>query len=329
MPFAIVYSGVVAGEDEDPANATATQAECVMGALRANGWDCEHRKFDGNLPALADELNRIGPDFVFNLVESLLGTDRLAHIATGLYEHLGVPFAGSGSWGLLAAADKIVAKDELAAIGVASPRFVVGPDWDGAVEGRRYIVKAVAEHASLGIDDGAVVTGPAGIRARAAEQATKYFGARLFAEEYVDGREFNVAVLETADGPRVMPLAEMTFVGYPPDKPKIVDYAAKWREGSFEFEHTVRRFLDEAAEPVLAERLKAAALGVWRRFRLGGWARVDMRVGADGVPYVIDINVNPEISTEGGMYAAAAEAGLTYPQLIGEIVAAGLRRASA
>jgi D-alanine-D-alanine ligase len=256
----------------------------------------------------------------------MLSTDRLAHIATGIFEAAPVPFAGSGSWGLLAAADKIVAKEELGLIGIAVPGYAEGPGWAGVEEGRRYIVKAVTEHASLGIDEGAVVTGPEGVRARAAQQDTKYFGVRLFAEEYIDGREFNIAILDTVDGPRVMPLAEMTFTGFAPGKPKIVDYNAKWKPGTPEYDGTVRVFLDEAKEPVLAARLKETALKVWHRFRLGGWARVDMRIAPGDVPYVIDINVNPEISDEGGMAAAALQAGISYPDLIDAIVQAGLRR---
>lgn len=321
-----IYTAVVPGEEEDPANSTAAIAEALIAALAGLGWQGEHRKFDGDLQLLLDELRADPPDFIFNVVESYLATDRLAFVATGLFETAGVPFAGSGTFGLMAGTDKLVAKRMLKAAGIPTPAFAEAPRWQGLKPGRPYIVKAIAEHASLGLDAGAVVTGRAAVEHRAAVYEAQH-KAKVFAEEYVDGREFNVAIIETEDGPRVLPLAEMDFTGFPEDRPRIVDYAAKWREDSAEYRHTNRRFIDEAADDALASRLRDITLQVWRLFDLAGWARVDYRIGPDGTPLVIDINVNPDISADAGLAAAAARAGITYPQLLGGIIEAGLRRA--
>jgi len=322
----IVYTAVVPGEDEDPANATEVIGKAVAEVLCGLGWDASHAKFDGDLQVILDELRHDPPGFIFNIVEGFLATDRLAFMATGVYETARVPFAGSGTFGLMAGTDKLVAKRLLAGAGIPTPLYAEAPHWNGLDETRRYIVKAIAEHASLGLDGGAVVTGRAAVEARAAAYEAQH-KARVFAEEYIEGREFNVAMIETADGARVLPLAEMDFSGFPDDKPRIIDYAAKWKEESFEYLHTNRRFIDEDAEAGLAARLKAVALEVWRMFDLGGWARVDFRIAADGTPLVIDINVNPDISADAGLAAAAAEAGLSYRDLIEGIVQAGLKRA--
>lgn len=322
----IVYTAVVPGEDEDPANATDVIGLAVADVMKGLGWQAEHRKFVGDLQPILDELRRDPPGFIFNIVEGFLATDRLAFMGTAIYETARVPFAGSGTFGLMAGTDKLIAKRLLRGAGIPTPLYAEAPNWGGLDETRRYIVKAIAEHASLGLDAGAVVTGRVAVEARAAAYEAQH-KARVFAEEYIEGREFNVAMIETAEGARVLPLAEMDFTGFPDGKPRIIDYAAKWKEESFEYLHTNRRFIDEDAEATLAARLREIALEVWRMFDLGGWARVDFRVAPDGTPLVIDINVNPDISHDAGLAAAAARAGISYPELIDGIVQAGLKRA--
>ena len=322
----LLYTAVVPGEEEDPANATGAIAASLVAVLESLGWRAEHRKFEGDLQVLLDGLRRDPPDFVFNMVESFLATDRLAFLATAIYETARVPFAGSGTFGLMAGTDKIVAKRLLAGAAIPTPGYAEAPDWSALREDRRYIVKAIAEHASLGLDEGAVVRGRAAVEARAAAYEAQH-KARVFAEEYVEGREFNVAMIETAQGPRVLPLAEMDFSGFPEGKPRIIDYAAKWKEESFEYRHTNRRFIDETAEAGLASALREIALKTWRLFDLGGWARVDFRIAPSGEPLVIDVNVNPDISDDAGLAAAAARDGIAYRDLVAGIVEAGLRRA--
>ena len=63
-----------------------------------------------------------------------------------------------------------------------------------------------------------------------------------FIEDFIDGREFNMSVLAGKDGPEVLPPAEIVFVDYGEDKPRIVDFKAKWEMDSFEYANTVREF---------------------------------------------------------------------------------------
>jgi D-alanine-D-alanine ligase len=125
----------------------------------------------------------------------------------------------------------------------------------------------------------------------------------------------------------VLPPAEMRFIDFPAEKPRIVDYAAKWDEQSFEYANTVRNFdlqpEDAGLVANIAERVKAC----WRLFGLSGYARVDFRVDTAGVPYVLEVNANPCISPEGGLVAAAARAGLSQADLVARIIAdAGVGR---
>ena len=253
--------GVILAVNHDgDSDSTGAIAASLVEALAGLGWQAEHRKFDGDLQKVLDDLRADPPGFVFNLVESFLATDRLAFVATGIYEAARVPFAGSGTFGLMAGTDKLIAKRLLTEAGIPTPHYAEGPHWAGLKDDRPYIVKAIAEHASLGLDNDAVVTGRAAVEARAGQWEAK-FGGKTFAEEFITGREFNVAMIETPEGGRVLPLAEMDFTGFPEGKHRIIDYAAKWREDSDEYRHTNRRFIDEAAEPQLAAELRRGRVG--------------------------------------------------------------------
>ena len=127
-------------------------------------------------------------------------------------------------------------------------------------------------------------------------------------------------------GPRVLPIGEIVFVDYPDDKPRIVDYNAKWVEDSFEYNHTPRIFDVAPADVALRAELARLALQCWRLFGLAGYARVDFRVDSAGRPWVLEVNANPCASPDAGYAAMLAEAGLTYDQGISEIVQAALRR---
>jgi len=81
-------------------------------------------------------------------------------------------------------------------------------------------------------------------------------------------------------------------------------------------------------EPQVAARATEAALSAYRALQLRDYARVDLRVAADGKVYVIDANPNPWLVAEAEFALAAREAGRSYPQLIGEIVDLALARYS-
>ncbi len=158
------------------------------------------------------------------------------------------------------------------------------------------------------------------LAARSAE-----FGGRWFAEQFVAGRELNVAVIGAPNGPRVLPVAEIRFEGFPVGKPAIVGYAAKWDTASFEYRNTARSF---AVEPGLAARAERLALACWQLFALDGYARVDFRVDASGMLFVLEVNANPCLSPDAGFAAALEQAGVGYGEAIGWLLTDAERRAA-
>ena len=136
-----------------------------------------------------------------------------------------------------------------------------------------------------------------------------------FAEAFVDGREFNISVIATADGPRVLPIAEIHFIDYPEGQ-------AEDRELQGEVGGGFDRVPEHAAELRFPRRGRGAPRGArpsqpssrWDLFALRGYARVDFRVDPKGKPYILEINANPCISPDSGFIAAAQQGGsITTP----------------
>jgi D-alanine-D-alanine ligase len=318
MRILVLHSDVPPDAPPDDRD-TLVAAAAVSQALESRGHEAPLAAFIPDLAATQAQLVTYRPDVVFNLVEAIEGKGRLAHIAPRLLEEIGVPYTGTGADALIATGDKPYAKLLLRRAELPTPDWSEPPAWLGLTDAR-YIVKSSDEDASLGLDDASVVTGP-DVPARAEDCAGR-FGGRWFAEHFVDGREFNISVLEERGAPRVLPMAEMTFEEWPQDRPRIVGYIAKWDDGSFESTRTVRAFGVEEHEPQLAAELRALVERAWSLFSLHGTVRVDFRVDNDGRPWVLEVNPNPGIAPDAGLAAAAARAGLSYADLIEHVVKA-------
>jgi len=267
-----------------------------------------------------------GCDLIFNLVESLDGEGRLIHLVPALLDRLDVGYTGSPSGAIVLCSDKVWTKRLLKASGLPTPAWM---SEGGKIEGpvvwpAEYIVKSVWEDASLGLDDSSVIlaTSPQELHEQILQRRSS-LGGEAFAEAWVEGREFNLAMLEGESGqPDVLPIAEMCFVDYPAGKRKLVGYAAKWDETSFDYRHTVRKFAEGAGDQDLLDRLAEEARVCWRLFGLRGYARVDFRVDSGGQEWILEVNPNPCLSADAGFMAAAEHAGLSRSEVITQVLLA-------
>src|SRR5688572_24344840 len=317
LPRIVLLHDVAAATGRPDSSDTLLEAQAIAAALAKLGYETATLPVGLDLGTVERRLSDLAPHAVFNLVESLEGRGRLLHLVPALLESLQVPFTGCSAHALATTSHKVAAKKLLRQAEIATPAELgesgIGGPW---------IVKTVFEHASLGLDDSSVVR-DARAATRILEAPRAELGGEWFAERFVAGRELNVAILAAPSGPRVLPVAELKFEGYPPDKPAIVGYAAKWDVDSFEYRHTVRSF---DVEPELAGRAERLALACWDLFGLDGYARVDFRVDGSGLAFVLEVNANPCLSPDAGFAAALERAGVAYGDAIGWIVADARRR---
>lgn len=315
----VVYDEDAAGGAPDARDAL-DQAAHVAGALAELGVESEVLPIGLDLAPLERRLAAASGTAVFNLVESLGGRAALIHLVPTLLEALGVPFTGCTAAAQQLSSNKLLAKRRLVAAGLPTPELL-----DASKHGGPWIVKSVWEHASVGLDDASVVADASAALALI-EKKREELGGEWFAERYVSGRELNVALLATPEGVRTLPVAEIEFDAFPPGKPRIVGYAAKWDPESFEYRATPRRF---GVETELAARAAALAVDCWHAFGLTGYARVDFRVGTDGRLSILEINANPCLSPDAGFAAALGAANVPFPTAVSWLLADAAQRGRA
>ncbi len=327
--IALVYDASAA-EGDEASRDVFDQMDAIEPALAAAGAAARRIGVTLDLSRLKADLAADHPDVVFNLAESVSGSDRLQTLVPLLLEELRIPFTGCNSGAMLLSNDKFASKQLLAAHGLPVPasvrlvegRAVVWPDELSGNKRGDWLVKAVSAHASLHLDDGSILRDatPAQVadKIRAAQDA---HGLAFFGEQFIGGREFNISLLGRADGGvDVLPAAEIDFSRLPSGSEKIVGYAAKWAEDSAEYAGTVRTFEFPDHDDALVATLAALSEKTWCAANLSGYARIDFRVDADNRPYILEINTNPCITPDAGFPAAAERAGLSFSQLIRRIV---------
>jgi D-alanine-D-alanine ligase len=270
-------------------------------------------------PALA-----AGPeDLVFNLVERLDDSFTAFNFVPAVCEALGRSCTGGSSDALSLTLDKWIAKARLRACGVGVAEAAVLPL--GMLDPPNLpsfplIVKPSAAGGSEGIDSAiSIVSDLAGL-ARAAARVHEQFGQAALAEQFIDGREFNLSVIERNGRPEVMPVAEIDFRLFPAGRPHIVDYAVKWIPGTIPG-HVSPRKVPADIDPVSAGRLRAEAVKAWTACGCRDYARVDFRMDREGRTYVLEVNVNPDIQPLAGLPAALEAAAIPYDDFILAMVA--------
>ena len=307
------------------------QARAVSAALQSLGHECTTVAATLDLDALAVALKKLEPDVVFNLVESLGGHGRLIHVIPGVLDALHIPYTGVPTEAQFNTSNKLVAKRMLRSAYLPTPAWHTIEDLQEAQEVQfdRYIIKSVWEHASVGLDEDSVIVAEAPWQLREAiENRLESLGGQGFVERFIDGREFNLALLADAGPiPQVLPPAEIVFEGYRGDKPKIIGYRAKWDADSFEYNHTPRRYDFPEEDSPLLDRLTSLALECWRLFGLRGYARVDFRVDELGRPWILEVNANPCLSPDAGFAAALSHAGLELRDAVERILQDALAHA--
>jgi D-alanine-D-alanine ligase len=319
------YDAELGGAD---VSAVRLSAMAVADALRARGFEVELVSIEGpDLFEVFGRLRAAPPDLVFNLCESMSGDPRNEPIIPGLLDLFGLPYTGADALALGVCLHKRRTKDLLLGRGVPTPafRYLVDERDLAGIEALDYpwFLKLAHEDASIGVEESNVVADPAALADRARRMWSEW-GQALLAEKYVEGREVNVTILGERE-PELLPLHEIDFAQMPPGRPHIISYAGKWDESHVDYVGTKPVPLRDP-NPALRARIEAAACGAWEATGLRDYGRVDLRVDGAGMPWVIDVNPNPDISPDAGVARAAAVAGMDYPALIERVAMGAWRR---
>jgi D-alanine-D-alanine ligase len=297
----------------------------VESALGAAGMQTTMFGLDHPLSKSVAEFAACEVDMFFNLCEQV-GENSLLEISfAGLLELLGTPYTGSGPDALALCLHKPVAKKLMSFHGIPTPKFVVmepGEFMRDAGLAFPVFVKPSREDASIGISGESVAWDTDALRRRA-EYIWQRYQQSVLVEEFIDGRELNVPVFGNGK-PTVLPISEIDFSQLPPGAPRVVTYDAKWFLESVEYKGTQPVCPASLTENEL-KTVREIALDVYRLLGCRDYARVDMRL-RDGVPYVLEVNPNPDISPDAGFARSVRTCGWTHEEFIVKLARMALER---
>jgi D-alanine-D-alanine ligase len=300
----------------------------VVSTLRTAGHDVRPLGVQDELKPIRDTVEEWKPQVVFNLLEQFHGETAYDQNVASYLELMRIPYTGCNPRGLMLARGKALSKKLLAYHRIPVPAFAVFPMRRKIRRPGRLrfplIVKSISEDASRGIAQASLVEADDKLAERVAFVHEK-IGTDAIAEQYIEGRELYVGVLGN-DRLRVLPVWELEFGNMAEGSSRIATEKVK-----HDIDYQERRGIDHGPAkklaPELRTRIQRLAKRICRTLELDGYSRVDFRLSADGVPYFLEANPNPEIARIEEFAEAARHDGLKYPDLLQRILALGISRA--
>lgn len=322
---AIIYNddmGMAPGEEPSlgPWEGVIDTAQAVAAAAESEGLSTALIPLKDKVEDFLKIIKRENADMIFNLCEGAMGKSAFEMNVAALLELFDFRFTGSGPLTLGLALNKARAKAMLYANNIPTALYLVLKEIPSrlAIDLRfPLIVKPVQEDASIGIDQNAVVKNMTALKKRV-DYVIKKYKQPAIVEEYIDGREFNIAILGN-NKPQALPVSEIDFSQLSENNSKICTYEAKWVTDSPMYLKTPPVCPADIPKE-LEQELCGIALQAYHVLGCRDYARVDIRMGEDGIPKVLEVNPNPDISPDAGFARSAAADGLGYSQLILEIV---------
>ena len=271
----------------------------VLDALRSKGVDAH--PFDPAEQSM-EALLQQQFDRVYVSLHGRYGEDGTVQ---GALELMDLPYTGSGVLASALAMDKWRTKLIWQAVGICSPRSIVLNDesnLDAVVSelGLPLIVKPAREGSTIGLTK---------IKQEkdllpAYQLAAKY-DLLVLAEEFISGKELTVGIL----GEMPLPLVRIEVAG------ELYDYQAKY------FSDDTQYFCPSGLPGDEEQAIQAKALQAYQVLGCKGWGRIDLILDSTGVPYFLEANTSPGMTSHSLVPMAAKEAGITFEDLVLKILA--------
>lgn len=242
-----------------------------------------------------------GFDRAFNVVHGAGGEDG---VLQGVLDVLGLPYTGSGVAASALSMDKVMTKRVWASAGMPTPRFMrltAETQWDAVIKalGLPLMVKPSCEGSSLGL---AKVNTKQGLKA--AWEAASEMAGDVFAEQFIEGREFTVGILNG----EVLPVIELR------PATEFYDYEAKYERDDTQY------LCPCDLDPEEQQRMQMQALAAFKVLGANNWGRVDFMRDAAGKCWLIELNTVPGMTSHSLVPMAAKQHGLEFSELVTEIL---------
>ncbi len=309
-------------EDKTPME----EYEVFAQKIESRGFNCYTLNLMDDFHLLINKLTEHRPDVIFNFVELFFNNPKLEMNVTGIYELLEIPFTGAPPLALANCQSKVFTKRMLSSYGITTPEFqLIKTFSENYKHSLRFpiIVKPAFEDASVGIDFNAVVHNNSELTAKINYIFNEFKQAALI-EEYIDGRELNVAVMGD-ENPMVLPISEIDFSGMPDHFPNIVSYQAKW-DPLHEAYHKTIPICPAILPKKIQAKAEKIALTAFKAMGVRDYARIDMRLSTNNELFVLEVNPNPDLTESAGFMRSAEAAGFAYDEVLEKLIQFALVR---
>ncbi len=287
-----------------------TSEKDVWRTLKRLGFETEILGVQDNIHDIDIAVNRFKPDVVFNLLEEIRDEGIFDFHPISRLELLGIPYTGCNPRGLIVSRNKYWVYQIAHGMGVLTPssKIIRGSKIPRGIKFPAF-VKFNREHASLGINNSNCVRTDKQLRAVVKRMQSRMAGEILI-QEFIAGDDVSVAVM----GNRMAR-------AFPPWTLRMKDKNAFATE-QVKFSKELRRRLGIRAIRYTgsgADLTVSIAKRLFITLDLNGYARFDFRV-REGVPYLVDVNANPNLGKSEDLARSAGRNGLSYESLIQKLV---------
>jgi D-alanine-D-alanine ligase len=266
------------------------------------------------------------PNITFNLLEEFHGVAVYDQHVAAYLELMKQPYTGCNPRGLMLAHDKVLSKQILHYHRIPTPQFTVYELGSNITPPKKMgyplFVKSATEDASFGLSKKSIVQTPEELVER-----VQFFYDEVktdaLVEEYIEGREFYVGMLGNRRV-EVLPIWELLMTKLPEGEPNIATAKVKW-DYKIQKELGVKTQEAKDLPKELATQIVRLCKRVYKSLYMTGYARMDLRMTADGHIFVLEANPNPNLSFGEDLAEAAHASGIKYEELIQRILNLGLR----
>ena len=286
----VLYGGMSAERE-----ISLLSGRAVLKALKKLGLDAVG--IDAG-PGLPSKLKSLKIDFAYNILHGPLGEDGTVQ---GMLDYLGIPYSGCGVLASALAMDKAFSKKIFKASGIPTPAWQCAEKNGKALKVTKFpvVVKPLAQGSALGVS----IARNKRQLVLALKKAFR-LGGRAIIESYVAGTEITVGVL----GDKTLPAVEIV-----PEN-EFYDFEAKYKKGKSK--HIIPPRLPSG----VIKRAQATALKAFRALGCRAVSRIDIIIDKRGVPWVLEANTIPGMTETSLLPDEARAAGLSFEELILEII---------
>jgi D-alanine-D-alanine ligase len=310
---------------EEQANAEWKMEWDVISTLKKRRHELRVIGVSDDLTPIRSSIDEFKPTIVFNLMEAFANVSVFDQNVVSYLELLRAPYTGCNPRGLTLSRDKALAKKLMAYHRIPVPDFLVVPRGRKARLPKRLgfplIVKSLIYESSIGISQASIVANEEQL-AKRVQFVHDTIGTSAIVEQFIEGRELYAGVLGN-ERLRVFPVWEMSFAKMPENAWHIATERVKW-SAAYQKKHGIDTGEAELTYG-MATRVQHLAKRVFRALDLTGYARIDLRLAADGRLFVIEANPNPQLAAGEDFAQSAKLAKVSYGELLERIMALGLQ----